>query len=96
MKIQVDKEIQNIFSTFLMHKFEEIQLLQNSLKKNDFQTIKTIGHNLAGSSKSYGVEELGIIGSKIEKSAEEKDIEQIEEYILWIQYFLKNIEVEFV
>jgi HPt (histidine-containing phosphotransfer) domain-containing protein len=47
------------------------------LKKRDFETIQTIGHNLKGNGSSFGFPELSQIGEKMEISARELNDSQI-------------------
>jgi HPt (histidine-containing phosphotransfer) domain-containing protein len=51
------------------------------LKKRDYETIRTIGHNLKGNGTSFGFPELSSLGEKIENSARELNGDQIQKLV---------------
>ncbi len=91
----VDKDIESIVPTFLQNRENDITLLRGHIKDNDFESIETIGHKMAGNAGGYGFDDLGTIGRNIENAAQESNMESIEKSVVEIEEYLSSIEVKY-
>lgn len=94
--IEIDKDLEDIFDEYLKHREEDIIKFEISISQNDFLSIQVIGHRLAGNAGSYGLVELGKIGSSIEAAAKDKDTRNLKKYFEEYVQFIKNLDVRFI
>ncbi len=64
-------DVTDLIPAYLERRSQEIIQMNDLLEKNDYRMLKRIGHQLKGSAKSYGFEDLGNLGSELEKASEE-------------------------
>ena len=96
MKIKISKDLEEIVPNFINNRTKDFVVLDKAIGENDFKTFEMIGHRLAGSAKSYGFEELGDWGRKLEYAAQDKKMEEIVGYINLMKEYMNDLEVEFV
>lgn len=66
------------------------------LKEGDFEALRVIGHNLAGTGGSYGLTFLVDVGDAIELSAKNDDYKKCEDAFSRLIEFLKKVEIEYL
>ena len=96
MKVQIDRELEDLIPDYLENRRLELIDLQTHINNQDLAKLKTIGHRLAGNAGGYGLHALGAIGAKIEKAAIAGDLSEMTIFRGEIEEFLKNIEISFV
>jgi histidine phosphotransfer protein HptB len=96
IKVQVDREIQDLVPTFLANRQRDLTALGAALKAQDFNTIRIIGHNLKGVGGGYGFHEITEIGALIEKAGKEAQTETLSELVARYGRYLEAVEVEFL
>lgn len=96
MKVQIDRELEDLIPDYLENRRIELGELRSHISRNDVAKIKTIGHKLAGNAGGYGLHSLGKIGAKIESAAIANDLSEMVQYADEIEDFLKNIEIEYI
>jgi HPt (histidine-containing phosphotransfer) domain-containing protein len=95
-KVQVPKELEGIMPTFLANREKDITIFGESLEQDKFDTIKVIGHKLAGNAGSYGLPDLGAIGVKIEESASKGNKTALTELLAEYKAYMEALEVSFI
>jgi HPt (histidine-containing phosphotransfer) domain-containing protein len=65
--------------------------MRGFLEASLFEKIQSLGHRLKGNAKSYGFEELGWIGSKLEDAAEKHDETGIRTLITETEDYLNRV-----
>ncbi len=58
---------------------DKLRLISVYVTEENYEELIAIGHKLSGSGKSYGFEDISVIGKRIETSAETKNIDDIKE-----------------
>ncbi len=94
--VEIDKEIADIVPGFLANRNKELITLKEAISKNNFAELRNIGHKISGNAGSYGFDELGAIGAKLENSAIKKDLQSAKSNIEAIEEYLKSIEVKYI
>jgi histidine phosphotransfer protein HptB len=96
IKVQVDREIQDLVPTFLANRQRDLRALGEALKTGDFNAVRIIGHNLKGVGGGYGFHEISEIGALIEKAGKDAQTEALGELVARYARYLEAVDVEFV
>lgn len=71
-------DVSDLIPSYLERRTEELGLMKEYIIKKDLKNLIRIGHQLKGSAKSYGFEELGQLGDQLEQLAQlEAKMEEI-------------------
>ena len=95
-KIFVDEFLVDLIPNFIKNKIDDLTILKNAAEKEDFETIKKIGHNWKGVCSSYGFKYLGETGKQFEYLAQNKDLASIKLLIESLPVYLRNVQIESV
>lgn len=96
MIIKIDADLQDLIPEFLNKRRNDIPVLWDAVKKNDFGTLENIGHKLKGNAGGYGFDQMGFFGAMIETGASEKNISKIEQALKELEKYINEIEIEYV
>ena len=94
--IRISSDIEEIVPGFLEGRAKDVQSLREFIGSGEIAEIQTIGHKLKGNSGSYGFDEMGVIGAKIEEAAKQNDVDMIISQTDELEKYLNEIEVEYV
>ncbi len=94
--IEVEKDLEEIVPGFIERKKEDVFLMRDLLKKNDYEMIETMGHRLKGNAGGYGFDDLGLCGKELEEKAREHNNDEVSKVIDDIERYLSEIEVVFI
>ncbi len=95
MNINKDNNDEDPFAAELMDSYlegrkEDVRLLQRAVVNENYELVRMIGHNLFGSGGAYGLEVLSVIGDKLERAAQAKNVEDIRSAIKELETQIKN------
>jgi len=93
--VVIDKDFEDLVPTFLNGRKKDIEFIKKYLEENDFETLGYIGHKIKGAGYNYGFEEIGIIGEKIENSSKRQDVKDINDQLLKLESYIKNIKITY-
>ena len=62
-----EPDLDRLRQKFLSNRRRDLEALASALSTHDWITIQTLGHRMKGLAGSYGFEEIGAIGSRLEK-----------------------------
>ncbi len=88
---ELEKQLALLAPQYLTHRRQELGELKVLLEHSNFEKIQTLGHRLKGNAKSYGFEELGWIGKKLEDAAEKSDAPGIRVLIHETENYLNQV-----
>ncbi len=91
--VHVDREIADIVPGFLANRRMDIKSIQDALSKEDYETIRTLGHSMKGSGGGYGFDAIGDIGSLLEQEAESRNIKGIRRGIDELSTYLERVDI---
>ena len=92
-KVYIDPDLEFLIPQFLENREEDIKNLERLLKESEFDRIRIIGHSMKGSGGGYGFDYLTELGSQIEKNAELKNSDKLNNLISELKDYLNNIEI---
>ena len=91
--VHVDPDLSDLIPGYLANREMDIAAIHDALGKNDFDTIRNIGHGMKGSGGGYGFEDISDIGMLIEKSAKDGQVETILIQIKRLKDYLDQVDI---
>ncbi len=88
---ELENQIAALAPQYLNHRRQELGELKGLLENASFEKIQSLGHRLKGNAKSYGFEELGWIGKRLEEAAEKTDAAEIQSLIFETESYLNRV-----
>jgi PAS domain S-box-containing protein len=93
--LQVEARLQEILPGYLERRRADIRAIRAALDLADFDSIRTLGHQLKGSGGGYGLQRLTEIGAALELSAEAQDPAAILRSSRELEQFLDLVSVSY-
>jgi len=94
--VNVDSDIEDLIPGFLENRQKDVKSIYDALEKEDYETIRILGHSMKGAGGGYGFDEITDIGRSIEESAEGKNQEEVEKWVVNLSNYLDRIEIVYV
>ena len=91
--VKVDEEFLDLFPRYVENRGRDIETVGAALARGDFELIRSIGHNMHGSGRSFGLDELSAIGAAIERAAQRADPATIIRQLPRISAYLSHIDL---
>ena len=91
-----DKIVVNIdidLEDLMENRQTDLQKLEQALEDQDYETLRSIGHNLKGVSGGYGFHDMTAMGAAIEEGARENKLEIVKENVTKLSHYLSNVEI---
>ena len=85
--------VEEAIPLFLEMAGEDLQNLEEALRKSDYARIRFIGHDLKGSGGGYGFDGASAIGKLLEEAAKRSDGEEARRQIAALREYLNRVEV---
>jgi hypothetical protein len=92
--IHINPEIKDLVPVYISNRKKDVANMKEFLKQNRLIEIKTLGHNMKGGGKLYGMDIVTILGGKIEEAAIVNDKSVIEETLRVLEDYFERVEVE--
>ena len=93
--LQVEARLQEILPGYLERRRADIRAVRAALDLADFDSIRTLGHQLKGSGGGYGLQRLTEIGAALEHAAEAQDPAAILRCNRELEQFLDLVSVSY-
>lgn len=90
--INVDPDLRDLLPGYLANRGKDIETVTAALERGDFELIGCTGHNLLGSGRSYGLDEVTAIGVDIERAAKTADRGEIVRQLRRLEDYLSRID----
>ncbi len=93
IKVKVPAYAAKLIPNFLENRQKDIEEINKSLEKGDFETIERLGHSMKGSGSIYGFDGITELGKVIESSAKNKNVEEIKGSLAELKDYLNRVEI---
>lgn len=91
--VHIDIDLEDLIPGFLENRQKDLLTLETALQESDFETLRSIGHNLKGVGGGYGFSDITSIGAEIEESAKINELDKLSENVKKLSHYLNNLEV---
>lgn len=95
IRVTIDSDLSDIIPRFLENRNKDVVSIKEALKKNDFSAIEVIGHKMKGSSGGYGIEQLSLIGARLESDSKSQNADGLQKALAELEDFLSRLEIVF-
>jgi signal transduction histidine kinase/CheY-like chemotaxis protein len=92
--VAVESWLKPVIPAYLEKRKADVGQLRLALQQGDFDTVRTLGHQMSGSGAGYGFAEITEIGATLEESAQAADAVRIRQEIGKLDQFLNNLVAE--
>ncbi|MHC5037225.1 MAG: response regulator [Planctomycetota bacterium] len=93
--VRVDKDLEELIPEYLEMTWNDVRSLEEALEKENFETLRIVGHTLKGSGAGYGFDRITEIGGKIEQLAKGRFADAIRELTGDLSSYLKHLHIVF-
>ncbi|HJU06431.1 MAG TPA: CHASE domain-containing protein [Nitrospiraceae bacterium] len=93
--VRVEAEFQQFIPQFLKSRGQDIVLITTALARDDFESIRILGHGIKGIGGCYGFEGISEIGHALEQAAKAMDGETIRAQAAAMTAYLERVELVF-
>ena len=91
--IHINPEVLDLVPGYINNRKNDLPVIKQYLENNAFEEIRTMGHKMKGGGNLYGLEQVTLMGDKIEKAAIALDKKPIEEALAVLEDYLNRVEV---
>jgi len=71
--VRIDADLLGLSRAYLANRRKEVEVIKAALQRQDFETIYRIGHNMHGSGRMFGFDELTAIGALLQRAVTAAD-----------------------
>jgi signal transduction histidine kinase/DNA-binding response OmpR family regulator len=89
--IEVESWLKPVIPAYLEKRRADVGKLRVALEQSDFDTVRTLGHQMAGSGSGYGFPAITDIGGALEESAIAGDVVKIHDGIATLNQYLTQL-----
>ena len=91
--VYIDPDLEEIVPRFLDNRRKDVQILDSCIGKEQWDTIRLLGHRMKGDGGGYGFEAISAIGHDLEQAALRRDLLTIRERTQNLTQFLSRVRV---
>lgn len=91
--VNIDIDLEDLIPGFMENRQTDLQKLEQALEDQDYETLRSIGHNLKGVGGGYGFHDMTAMGAAIEEGASENKLEIVKENVTKLSHYLSNVEI---
>jgi len=94
--VEIDRDLEDLIPGYLSNRQKDTENISEALLKEDYESIRVIGHSMKGSGGGYGFSRITEIGKEIEISAIGKSNEKIREHVAKLHAYMHAIEIQYI
>jgi signal transduction histidine kinase/CheY-like chemotaxis protein/HPt (histidine-containing phosphotransfer) domain-containing protein len=72
-EVTVDEELSTILPRFLSNVRKNPAAITAALARGDYDTVRSLGHNMKGTGASFGLPQISTLGERLERAAKEQN-----------------------
>jgi signal transduction histidine kinase/CheY-like chemotaxis protein/HPt (histidine-containing phosphotransfer) domain-containing protein len=94
IQVAVESWLKPVVGGYLEKRRADVAKLRAALDRDDYATIRTLGHQMSGTGGGYGFERITEIGDALEESALTSDVARVRQSIEELDHYLNSLQVE--
>ena len=94
-EVTVDEELSAILPRFLSNVRKNPQAIAAALARGDFDTVRSLGHNMKGTGASFGLPQISALGDRVERAAKERSADSVLAANSELAQFLDRVQVRY-
>ena len=93
--VQVDADLEDLIPGYLQNRLQDVDSILQAVDKQDFETIRVLGHTMTGTGGGYGFDAITEIGRGFEEAAKDRNAQAIRQGAAALLAYLQAVEVVF-
>jgi len=93
LDVVVDEGLSSIVPKFLNNVRRNSPVIAAALARADFESIRSLGHNMKGTGTSFGFPRISEIGDELERAAQKQDADSVRNVTANLVHFLDSVDV---
>ncbi|MDH4225879.1 MAG: Hpt domain-containing protein [Deltaproteobacteria bacterium] len=93
--VELDSDLRELIPEFLERRQHDLPVFRQALEAGDYETLRTMGHQMKGFGGGYGFTELTAIGAEIEQGAKARDSQAIAAHLSRLEEYMQHLEVRY-
>ena len=93
IRVAVPDYVYPLIPSFLGNRRRDIATIRDALARQDFGTVRLLGHRMKGDGGSYGLDRISEIGTALEQAAVGTDVEGMRRSLEDLEDFVARLEV---
>ena len=93
--VRVSAELRELTPRYLAHRRGDVDQLREAIDREDFETVRVIGHAMRGSGAAYGFDDITGLGAEIERLAKQADAPGLDAAVTSLTGYLDSVELIF-
>ena len=89
----LDQEFLDLIPRYLANRGRDVETVAAAVERGDYQLIRRIGHNMHGSGRTFGLDELSAMGAALERAALAADGAAILRQLPRISTYLSSVDM---
>ena len=94
--VRIDQEIKRLIPKYLNNRRADMRAILEALKKEDFKTIRALGHAMKGFGKTYGFDSITGCGNNLEVATFEKEPFRVQKSVELFTNYLERLGKSFL
>lgn len=91
--VSIDPDLRDLIPGFLENRKRDVHTLLSAIERNDFETIRMLGHRMKGDGGGYGFQTITELGAALEAAAKHKHAGEAHRHVMELMRYLERIEV---
>jgi len=94
-EVTVDEELSAILPRFLSNVRKNPAAIVAALARGDYDTVRSLGHNMKGTGASFGLPQISTLGDRLERAAKEQSPDSVLAANHELAEFLDRVEIRY-
>ncbi len=91
--VYVDPDLRDIVPNFVENRHKDLPKLRGAIDAADFETVRTLGHNMKGAGAGYGFSRISELGASLEHAGKNADAAEAGRLIDLLEDYLARLQV---
>ncbi|MCL6479308.1 MAG: Hpt domain-containing protein [Peptococcaceae bacterium] len=91
--VYIDPDLSDLIPGFLENRKKDVKLIFEALNKEDFESIRILGHSMKGVGGGYGFDDITDIGASLEQAAKKCNKQDVQMLLHKLQSYLEEVQV---
>ena len=91
--VHVNALLEDLIPEYLEHLKDDVKTMIAACGQGDYETVRTLGHDMKGTGGAYGFDALSDIGGRLVQSAREQNQEEVRQLLGALSTYLERVEV---
>ncbi len=91
--VYIDEGLEGLIPGYLENRRADVRAIEAAITSGDYETVRSLGHQMKGSGGGYGFDLITDIGKSLEMAAKENDAENVQKWLAELTNLLEVVEV---